>query len=1129
MTNKKRMRVALMTFVLMLTLVLTGCSWSFGNNQDNIKIEIKGDSEITLYVNPTKEEEQNSTVLLVSVSGVGEDVSKQVTYTIENKDCIEVTVGEPDREGVTEVTVKAKHGGSTNVTIMSVYGNKTLTFKVNVIEQLTNISVYPNYSQTVYTNSINALDPISIIKFEPASSSQKQIKFELAEAYQHIEITENNGLSSLVVGEECGTQIIKIRATVMDGEQALAGIPSVEFNVRVIEKLNIETVTIKNKTLDEYIANVNGVYETIELTSNSPIASKYRSNELQIEIAPKNQTDCKFLINDYSCMDLGIADLSKNGDESTFEYKATGVSFGDTALRFVVTIEGFEGYSYEVKIPVHVIELPSVVTVNGNNEDFSGTLFTVYDKKGMEFNVTVGSSNAYDFRYEIRCDSTVVTLYDSTGGVISLMDIEGDTLKRTNPRQAQTGDKIYIVAKAEAADKNVQSVISFIAYATLDKEDSIVQTNYNFTVSQGVKNIALEEFENNTIYIEKDGSATLNYVLEPTSEDGEALSYDDSYISYEIMTNGGGEYISVEKSTEVNGQFKIKGLKNTEKVALCVKAANGVYSDPINVRVYTPGTFVAVELPSASTSNNILSTNYSKIGYGYNGVYSIDSLAQPFGEISYENGVVATLQDGESVDTPVFAGIIATNTTTRFTLKNDPSNEEQTILSTSYKFMVPQESGNTITFREFDSKVDKVKGTITSGGYLQTTSDGTLYVLIEAKFMAGGEGNGTVTTKSYYRLVAINSYPKITTVSLKTVSEDVVYNKEGLGEIDVMSSDLKTYSYTRLTIGPESALSKEILRRENTELAWELLGVPSGIEVRTRLASEFKEFNTEAEESIKDLGKGITIVFEDSQGAYEFSDSEEYIYTRVYVFYDFEDSYFGRRNNLVFTLSAQLTQFNSVFSRSVSITVKRPVVASSIDLNYATTNVSTNSNKLMTELTKYTFELYIDSREGLNEVQDLEGVTQANKNLTNSWKITATLNPSNVTNGKINYLLCDGEGNLIDGESTIIKVLNDGTIIPLSAGVAYVKLVPMSGELSNNYIIVVRVSNGDSWETAFKIYDEDNLKAIGEYKDIYNTMTKYYELANDIYLTSKFAPLGIFDDEVVQFSGGIRGASEFSS
>ena len=285
MTNKKRMRVALMTFVLMLTLVLTGCSWSFGNNQDNIKIEIKGDSEITLYVNPTKEEEQNSTVLLVSVSGVGEDVSKQVTYAIENKDCIEVTVGEPDREGVTEVTVKAKHGGSTNVTIMSVYGNKTVTFKVNVIEQLTNISVYPNYSQTVYTNSINALDPISIIKFEPASSSQKQIKFELAEAYQHMEITENNGLSSLVVGEECGTQIIKIRATVMDGEQALAGIPAVEFNVRVIEKLNIETVTIKNKTLDEYIANVNGVYETIELTSNSPIASKYRSNELQIEIA----------------------------------------------------------------------------------------------------------------------------------------------------------------------------------------------------------------------------------------------------------------------------------------------------------------------------------------------------------------------------------------------------------------------------------------------------------------------------------------------------------------------------------------------------------------------------------------------------------------------------------------------------------------------------------------------------------------------------------------------------------------------------------------------------------------------------------------------------------------------------
>ena len=1130
MTNKKL--ILMVSFLMFVFLSLVGCSLFSGKGQDKIKLEIRGETEITLYTTPETEDQKDTVTFVVSVTGVDDETSKEITYTVENKDCIDVSVGTPDRDGDTEVTVTARKGGTTTVNIMSVYGNKSATFIVHVVQKLAKMSVYPNFSQTVYTNSINVLDASAIISFEPTTTSQKDIMFELSEEYPGINIEKNNGVSMLSVGE-CGTQVIKIRATAVDGDTPIEGITPVEFTINVIEKLSIDTVEITNTTLEEIISYTNNGYETINLTSNSVIDSSMRTNNLQIKLNPKNVTNAKFVITeeDYYSLDRDIADITRVGDENSFSYDVVGISFGDTMLKFRITIEGFDGYFYDISIPVHVIELPSVVTVNGNNEDFTGTLFTVYDTWGMKFEVTVGTSNAYDFRYEVRCDPTVVTLYNSLGNVISLMDIEGDVLKRTNPMNGKEVSTIYAVAKNEAADRNVSSTLSFVAYATSEIADNVIQTNFNFTVSQGVRAIRLEDFDKNTLYVEKGGKAKLNYTLEPAlaAESGNQIIYDESYISYKIMTNGGEQYISVEKSDE-SGQFIINGLENTEKVSVCVVSANGVSSDPVSVRVYTPGTFVAVTLPSASTNNNILITNYTAIGYGFGGVYMIDSLSEPFRNISYsEEEIVAVLSDGESFDAPLFGAVIATNTTSKFEIINDPSNEDQTIVSTSYKFVVPEideNNENVARFRDLDVTVDALKGTITGGGYIQTTKEGTIYVLIETKFLASGEGNGTVKTKSYYRLVAINSYPKISSVTLRSLNEDVVYNKAGLGEIDVMTSEFKTYNFTRLTIGPEAALNKEILRKETTNLEWNITGIPNGVDVNYVVASDYNEFNPDSEERVADI-KGVTIVYDDSQGGYGFSDSEEVIYTRAYVFFNFDDSYFGTRNSMIFNLSIQLTQFNSNYVKSVLVTVKRPVVAQSLDINYVATNVSNGYNRIMTKINPYSYELYIDSRDGLNLYDDVKNLTVKNRNLTNSFALTATLHPSNITNGKLKYIVCDSDGNEIEN-SQRIKVLEDGTIIPLSSGVAYVKLVPMSGELVNNHIIIVKIANGESWETAYKIYNQEDLLAIEGTEETREYLKKYYELANDIYMNKAITPLGVFDDEVIAFSGGLRGYNEYT-
>ena len=1123
MTNKKIL--ILISFMLFSLMTFVGCSLGFGNDQDKIKIEIKGDTEITLYTDPENDSQEKATTITVSVTGVDKEVQKGVTYTIENEDVVGLTLGSADRDGNTDVVLTAKHGGSTTIKFMSVYGDKNVTVLVNVVERLTSMNVAPNYSNTVFTNSVNALEPMSIISFEPSTTSQKDVKFELYSEYENIEIAERDGTYVLNVGE-CGTQVIKIKATAMEGNQVIKNIPSVIFEVKVIEKLTAETVTVNNVTLSDVISYVNGGYETLELTSNSAINSPKRTNNLNISIEPKNQTDAKFVIEEknYGSLDREIVETTKIGDSDSFEYEVRGIGSGSTSIYYVITIEGFEGYHYDINIPVNVVELPSVVSVNGNNVDFSGKLYTVYDTWGMKFEVIVGSSNAYDHRYEVRVDPSVVTLYNSLGNVIPLMDIDGETIRKTNPINAETVSTIYAVANVEAAEKNISSAISFIAYVTANSVDNVVQTNYNFTVSQGVREITLEEFTNNTIYVEKGGKAYLNYVLEPSSDSdsGEQIVYDESQISYKILTTGGENYITLEK-TEESGQFLINGLENTEKVSVSVISANGVSSDPVYISVYTPGTFVAVSLPSASTNSNILVTNYSGIAYGFGGIYSVNSLTEPFNSIEYVDGVpTVTLQDGENIDAPVFGAVVATNTTTKFELENDPSNEDQTVVSRSFKFVVPEKTnGSVIKFRDINAKTDPIKAQVTSGGYLQTMQEGTIYVLIETKFLAAGEYNGTVKNKSYYRLIAINSYPKITSVTLRSLGEDVVYNKAGLGEIDVMTSEFKTYNFTRLTIGPEAALNREILRKETTNLEWNITGVPGDVKVNYVIASDYNEFNTDKTQKIADI-EGITIVYDDSQGGYGFSDSEEVIYTRAYVFFNFDDSYFGTRNSMIFNLSIQLTQFNSNYVKSVLVTVKRPVVAQSLDINYVATNVSNGYNRIMTKINPYSYELYIDSRDGLNLYDDVKNLTVKNRNLTNSFALTATLHPSNITNSKLNYILCDSDGTKI-AESNIIKVLEDGTIVPLSSGVAYVRLSPVSADLANEYTIVVRVANGESWETAYKIYNQADLLAIEGTEETREYLKKYYELANDIYMNKAITPLGVFDDEVIAFSGGLRG------
>ena len=1132
--NKKAFSTLFVLILCCLFTVMFGCT----DDYKNMKLEIKGDTEIVLYLEPEGEEQKQVQEITVSITGVKEDVNKSVTVQVENQDCISVEIGKPNDEGISKITITAKQGGSTVLHIMSVEGNKTATINVSVVQALTDIKLQTGYYKQVFSGKSLVLEPDQILDFIPTTTSQKNIKFALADTYNGIEIVESNGVSTLNVGANVGTQIIKVNATAMNGDEVIETIDTVTFEIRVIEELTNENVIINNNSNNsEPLTYLNGKYETINLKSNSAITSVSRYNELELVFSPKNNTNAKIIVNDYYLMDTGIAEVSVNGDPTTtYLYKVMGAGPGETALCFKIGLEGANGeqysnYEYEVKIPVKVQELPSVVTVNENNDDFNGTLFTSYNGKGMKFTIVVGSSSAYDFTYEIRFDPNAVTLFDSTGSTISALDIGNgeNTLKKSNPRSAQTPSVIYAVAKKDAIGRtDTINTISFVACATLTEE--LVQTNFNFVISQGVESISLtDEFENNVMYVEKGGQAYLNYSLDPA--ESESVVYDYSYITTSILTNDGANYISLVRDTEVNGRFIVNGLENNMNgISVSVVALNGVQSKPIIIKVYTPGTSVAVSLPSTSNSINILATNYEETKIGG---YTVADLVQPFKNITIqENGeAIAVLENEESIDTPSFASVIATNTGVTFQLTNDPTNKNQTIVSKSYTIVVPEQNGNTITFRKANAE-DKIKGTVTVGGYLQTTTDGTMYILLKIDFLTGGTENGKVETKSYHRLLAINSYPKITSVTLKSLSEETIYNKDGVGDIDVLTSNIKVYNYTQLTIAPEVALSKEILRSDTTSSKWELTGLPKGINITERYASEFKEFGGDSEESINDL-KGVVLIYDDTTtaGVYEYADSEDKIYTKAYVLFNFDDAFFGIYNSKIVNLSTQITQFTTTYNNTITLTVRRPVRATSIDLNTTATNVS-NSNKVELEkLTNYMYELYIDSRSGLNTLESIANVTTKNTNLINSWEIKTTMYPSNITNGKLQYVICDSEGEEITSNA-IIKILDDGTIIPISSGVAYVKLVPMSGELVNTYTIKVRVADGMSWKTAYKVYTQSDLLAIqGDENTCYETMSKYYELANDIYLnTTTFTPLGVFtsDDIVSAFRGGLTGSNEYT-
>ena len=156
-------------------------------------------------------------------------------------------------------------------------------------------------------------------------------------------------------------------------------------------------------------------------------------------------------------------------------------------------------------------------------------------------------------------------------------------------------------------------------------------------------------------------------------------------------------------------------------------------------------------------------------------------------------------------------------------------------------------------------------------------------------------------------------------------------------------------------------------------------------------------------------------------------------------------------------------------------------------------------------------EIYFDGRDGL-------GVDAK------TFGVVANTYPTNAFNKalRFNYIHTDTENN-----SPVFSVDSMGNVRPIRGGEAILRIgaedsFDETGDASVYIDVRVVVSDGKSKETAYRIYDANDLMAIGDNK---TSLSSFYVLASDIDLTSVkvWTPIGLKKGKAIPFSGYLGG------
>ena len=575
----KKIFTFLFLFVIATCGILAGCKDKYAN----LKVICdKQEQGVTLYVG---EQDADTTDIVFTVEGAGEDVSTNLKFSFEkNADTKVVDIVNTVQDGAnTTITVKAIDGGETTLIALTEEGNKSCSVKINCVIKALSMQLNNSYKGVVVAGGESlVLNTTQIIKFTPENTTENKIAYSLKNPISGVTLTES-GL--LTVSEEVTENYI----TVIAKNILRNDIQDVEFSVRVIEYISDDKVTIKSE---------GEVIDKIELVSNFEEENKISLNvdivtdeifDIDFNLVDKNDT------NNYNVQFVSF--LSKQGSNAVIIANDAGECY----LKIDIIISDVIAKS--MFIPIKAIQLAKEISVNGITEHFEENIYTTYSNNlGHEFKIEVGNAFSADRTYFVLLNAENVnnlTILNADKTPIKPRVKTGESYSE-NFDVLQNGTSIYVTGK----DTDSVCSLTIVATSTFGYKTPTM-LNISLTTLLGAESISVKytntDIALKTVFVEVGKTVTLDY---------EVMQKGASIIGLDLQTVD-AEPNSQDFTYNVdNGVVSITGLK-ANKVSAKLTLPNLVESEIFVIYIFETITDVNASVESPLTSKNIAKVEYN--------------------------------------------------------------------------------------------------------------------------------------------------------------------------------------------------------------------------------------------------------------------------------------------------------------------------------------------------------------------------------------------------------------------------------------------------------------------------------------------------------------------------------------
>lgn len=502
-------------FILVVVAGITFCAC--GKSDTNAKI-VASNSEIELILGT--EQETKSVEFELKDYGSGSD---QLNFSLEENEKDIVSISQTyKKNGKTILTVKGLSRGTARIFVTSLQGSQKFVLTVKVIQPITGLELKTEYTNSLYAvaGKSLSLSQQEIWNFIPSNTNQRDLIFSFVGESQGCEIVDGK----LVVSENCTLQSVLVQATSASNPDV-----ATEFEVKILKPIQV-VLQIDGKTVVENVSSdSNEILNYIEIFPTEKDDSIYPNSKTVTLIVKAGSQDETLKIDKifgtdlekFSVLQTGYSyDSARKLHRFVFIIQANSQDAGNVDnITFGVSYNGYNAgesnyVENSVVLNLNSYNKPDSVEVNGQNKSVEIDIFenSINMTNGQLIELTILPGNlksgenyitiwAKDFEnlpvslYRLNATRTgyiCVFGYDKNGHAV------GNESGITRYATIASGTKLYAFINdkylSNTSNKSAEIYVQASTFCDFTaNEMSRALTKVTFTINPNAKNVFIAD------------------------------------------------------------------------------------------------------------------------------------------------------------------------------------------------------------------------------------------------------------------------------------------------------------------------------------------------------------------------------------------------------------------------------------------------------------------------------------------------------------------------------------------------------------------------------------------------------------------------------------------------------------